>query len=138
MNSVASGGVRAVCPECSSVKFLGRSELGQEVTCWDCGTSFVVRRHRRRSPAFHRLRTESLIQQWGDTPDIAPREVSRVVITVLSLLFLIAAGLLMLKYPTGIADVWTLIVNFVWATGCSDDSKVVAARRLGGSEGSGH
>ncbi len=65
--------------------------------------------------AFHRLRTESLVQQWADTPDLAPREVSRVVITILSLLFLIAAGLLMLNSLSGIAEVWTSIVNFVRA-----------------------
>ena len=108
MNGVASGGIRAVCPECSSVKCLGRSELGREITCWDCGTSFVVRKHRRRTRACHRLRTESLPLQWADTPDAASETASRALITILSLLFLAAAGVLVVQY-------WAEIVNLVRA-----------------------
>ena len=108
MNGVASGGVRAVCPECSSVKCLGRSELGQKLTCWDCGTNFVVQRHRRRSRACHRLRTESLPLQWAGTPDAPPEAASRALITILSLLFLAAAGVLMAQH-------WSEIVNSVRA-----------------------
>ena len=88
MNGIASEGVRAVCPECSSVKSLGRSELGQEIVCWDCGTSFVVVRHRRRRRSSHQLRTATLLDQWDRVVAPPATAVRGVMLVILSLLLL--------------------------------------------------
>jgi hypothetical protein len=85
VNGVATGNVRGICPECSSVNNLGSFELGQEITCWDCGTNFVVQRVRHRSRQSHRLRTSSLLDQFGDATLVTPEAKQKALLRSLAL-----------------------------------------------------
>jgi hypothetical protein len=116
MNCVASDGIRVGCPECSSVKCLGESEVGVEITCWNCGTSFVVERHRRRSRVSHALRTSSLLRRWQgfEVPDRKASHQTMLFLVVL--LFLVIAGLYVATHLTGVADLLRSLVTHVRAT----------------------
>ncbi len=73
MSDGASDGAKAACPECSAEISLGLLELGAEITCGNCGTVFVVERHRRRGEKHHHLRTECMLDYWCLEPKLPVR-----------------------------------------------------------------
>jgi hypothetical protein len=103
MNGVASDSVLASCPACSGAKHLGRSELGQQVTCRNCGTDFVVR-ERRRERTSHQLRTTALLRQCDPAAGIPPAASPRALKVVLALLLLTLLGMLVASNWDEIAD----------------------------------
>ena len=69
MLATAKGKIRGKCPECRTEVWLTADELGEELGCNVCGTSFRVqrRRERRYVPGYWKLRGYPL-QEFAVSP----------------------------------------------------------------------